>query len=326
MTNVFANNMEISGKASSNKSVAALPDVCLSPPAPPAGPVPIPYPNTAMASDTADASKTVVIAGKPVGMKNSSKYKTSTGNEPATNSFGAGVVSHKIKGASRFAAWSFDVLVEGENVTRFMDLTTHNHMNTPNGAITSSMATLNAAVASDEPCEELSKANDETRAEKKDPAQPQAVQDAAAGNVTITHGVYTSPSGVRGGMRACSRQVVGSYDNSFEQGLTLDEKEAKKNADGKVKSGACGDHVYNRAFFMPHTSHTEARMLEAIFKSHPGGGGKLVMSVDWPGGPNKGLSTKSPCDECKKLICAASECMEIYMCNEDDEAKKPNCD
>jgi len=48
---VFANGMEISGKASDNKSIAAMPEVCMSPPSPPAGPVPIPYPNTAMASN-----------------------------------------------------------------------------------------------------------------------------------------------------------------------------------------------------------------------------------------------------------------------------------
>jgi len=61
--NVFANGMEVSGKASDNKSIAAMPDVCMSPPPPPAGPVPIPYPNTAMASDTADGTKTVTVPG-----------------------------------------------------------------------------------------------------------------------------------------------------------------------------------------------------------------------------------------------------------------------
>jgi hypothetical protein len=35
--NVFANGMEISCKKSDNKSIAAMPDICLSPPSPPAG-------------------------------------------------------------------------------------------------------------------------------------------------------------------------------------------------------------------------------------------------------------------------------------------------
>ena len=41
-----------------------LPDTCLSPPSPPAGPVPLPYPNTAFASDTTNGSTTVMISGQ----------------------------------------------------------------------------------------------------------------------------------------------------------------------------------------------------------------------------------------------------------------------
>jgi hypothetical protein len=36
-SNVFANGMGVSGKASSHKVIASMPDVCLSPPSPPAG-------------------------------------------------------------------------------------------------------------------------------------------------------------------------------------------------------------------------------------------------------------------------------------------------
>ncbi len=49
---VFVNGQEVACKAAVGKSPAAFPDTCLSPPSPPAGPVPIPYPNTAYASDT----------------------------------------------------------------------------------------------------------------------------------------------------------------------------------------------------------------------------------------------------------------------------------
>ncbi|HEY7208963.1 MAG TPA: DUF4150 domain-containing protein [Bryobacteraceae bacterium] len=126
--NVFANGREISAKANDNRSICAMPDVCLSPPSPPAGPVPIPYPNTAQASDTADGSKSVKIGGSEVGLKNSSNYKKSTGDEAATKSLGMGVVTHTIQGKMMHAAWSMDVKVEGENVIRHLDLTTHNHM------------------------------------------------------------------------------------------------------------------------------------------------------------------------------------------------------
>jgi hypothetical protein len=126
--NVFANGKEISAKDDDNQSICAMPDVCLSPPSPPAGPIPIPYPNTAEASDTDGGTRTVKIGGAEVGMKNSSNYKKSTGDEAATKSLGMGVVTHTIQGKMVHAAWSMDVKAEGANVIRHMDMTTHNHM------------------------------------------------------------------------------------------------------------------------------------------------------------------------------------------------------
>lgn len=73
--NVFANGREISAKAASNKTIAKMPDVCLSPPSPPAGPIPVPYPNFSKASDTTGGSKKVKIGKKEVGLKGKSKYK-----------------------------------------------------------------------------------------------------------------------------------------------------------------------------------------------------------------------------------------------------------
>ena len=51
---VYANKNMIACKAADGKTIAATPDVCFTPPLTPATPpgVPIPYPNTAMASDT----------------------------------------------------------------------------------------------------------------------------------------------------------------------------------------------------------------------------------------------------------------------------------
>jgi hypothetical protein len=128
---VFANGREVSCKAADGRSTAAFPDVCLSPPAPPAGPLPIPYPNTAAASDTTEGSKTVKISHKEVMLKDKSFFKKSTGNEAATRSQGMAVVTHTIQGKVFFTSWSMDVKCEGENVVRHMDLTTHNHNPTP---------------------------------------------------------------------------------------------------------------------------------------------------------------------------------------------------
>lgn len=128
---VYANGMEVACKAADGKTVAAMPDVCLSPPSPPAGPVPIPYPNTAYASDTTKGSKTVQISGQEVVLKDESTFKKSTGDEAATKSLGMGVVSHQIQGEVNFASWSMDVKIEGANAARHLDLTLHNEMCIP---------------------------------------------------------------------------------------------------------------------------------------------------------------------------------------------------
>jgi len=130
--NVFANNREISCKESSGKTICAFPDVCMTPPQTPATPpgVPVPYSNTAMASDTTKGSKKVKIVNKPVGLKNKSYFKTSSGDEAGSAPL-KGVVTHKNKGKVYFQAWSFDVKFEGKNVCRHLDITTNNHGSQP---------------------------------------------------------------------------------------------------------------------------------------------------------------------------------------------------
>ncbi|NOU21936.1 MAG: DUF4150 domain-containing protein [Methyloglobulus sp.] len=125
---VFANGNEIACKSGDDKVTASFPDVCLSPPSPPAGPIPVPYPDTSFSKDMQNGSKTVKIDGKEVMLKDQSFYKTSPlGDEAATNSLGAGVITHVITGKTYFVAWSMDVKFEGENVDRHLDLTTSNH-------------------------------------------------------------------------------------------------------------------------------------------------------------------------------------------------------
>lgn len=125
---VYANGDEIACKAGDGKVIAAFPDVCLSPPSPPAGPVPVPYPNSSFSKDMKNGSTTVKIKGEPVMLKDKSFYKTSPlGDEAATNGLGAGVITHVITGKTYFVAWSMDVKFEGENVDRHSDLTTSNH-------------------------------------------------------------------------------------------------------------------------------------------------------------------------------------------------------
>ncbi len=126
-TNVYANDREICSKAADGKSMAAFPDVCWSPPAPPAGPVQIPYPNTAFASDLTNGTKTVFICNTEVAQKDKSYFSTSTGNEPATMAFPKGTNTGALKGKAYFSSWSMDVKAEGLNVARHLDTMTHNH-------------------------------------------------------------------------------------------------------------------------------------------------------------------------------------------------------
>lgn len=113
--------------ADSGGITSAFPDVCKTP-APPAPPVPIPYPNIAKSSDTANGTSTVKCDGNPTCVKDSN-FSTSTGDEAGTA--GGGVVSNKTKGKAEFVNFSFDVKFEGKNVARALDLMLHNDKNTP---------------------------------------------------------------------------------------------------------------------------------------------------------------------------------------------------
>jgi len=71
---VFANGREISCKAADGKLPMAFPDVCLGRPPPPAGPIPIPYPNTGLASNTSQGSRTVSLEGEEAMLKDKSCF------------------------------------------------------------------------------------------------------------------------------------------------------------------------------------------------------------------------------------------------------------
>ena len=112
--------------AGSNGITQAFPDVCKTP-APPAPPIPVPYPNIAQSSDTAQGASTVSCDGNPVCVKDSN-FMVSSGDEAGSL---LGVASNKIKGKAEFVNFSFDVKFEGKNVPRAMDLMLHNDKNTP---------------------------------------------------------------------------------------------------------------------------------------------------------------------------------------------------
>jgi hypothetical protein len=123
---VYINGHEAVHKGCGGMAIA-FPDVCLCPPGPPAGPVPVPLTNTVQAKDMVGGALTVVIQGYPAGHRDS-YFATSTGNEVSRNT-GGGITSHAVQGAAYFASSSRDVLIEGKYAVRDGDLVTQGHKN-----------------------------------------------------------------------------------------------------------------------------------------------------------------------------------------------------
>jgi hypothetical protein len=303
--NVFANGMEVSAKKSDNQSIAAMPDICLSPPSPPAGPVPIPYPNFSQASDTSDGTKTVKFAGQEAGIKNESSYSTSKGDEAATRSFGMGTVTHTIQGKTKFAAWSMDVKFEGSNACRFGDITTHNHANMANSAATTvSKGKPKIDPASDPECKELEK--ELQKAEKNDTASGKVNQ----GQVMAT-GKYSRMKGV---LKSASQSLMKNNMKPSAAGSYCSRPERPELPSGKTTEPnvACTDSAYNN--WTCNSGHAEGKIIQSLFD---GGSpsGSLTLRVKW-NDAKTGKTRQDPCPACKSAICkTAAECdLTIYLC------------
>jgi hypothetical protein len=147
---VGVNFMAVVHKGSNGVTIA-FPDVCKTP-APPAGPIPIPYPNIAMSSDTDKGTKKVKANGNPFCVKDSN-FKMSTGDEAGS---AGGVASSKTKGKAEFVLSSFDVKAEGKNVCRSFDLMLHNDKNTPPFPVLQAPIIVIAMDPADEKVEEVS--------------------------------------------------------------------------------------------------------------------------------------------------------------------------
>lgn len=125
---VYANGREISCKSGDGKVIAAMPDVCFTPPENPATPpgVPVPYPISSFSSDDSEGTKNVLINGKEVMLRNISYFKKCVGDE-AGAAAKKGMITSSNMSKTYFKSWSMDVKFEGENVVRHLDITTSNH-------------------------------------------------------------------------------------------------------------------------------------------------------------------------------------------------------
>ncbi len=115
MPSVFANCRGVVHKQSGGMSTV-FPDVCKTPS--PGGPIPIPYPNIGMASNTTGGPTSVTTDGQ-MPMVKGSTYMMTSADEAGTA--GGGVVSNTFKGEAEFMMYSFDVKFEGKNACRLGD-------------------------------------------------------------------------------------------------------------------------------------------------------------------------------------------------------------
>lgn len=292
--NVFANGREISCKKADGKSICAFPDVCFTPPQTPATPpgVPIPYPNTGMAKDTTSGSKKVKISGQEVLLKNKSYFKKSTGDE-AGNAPKKGIITSTNKGKVYFNAWSMDVKVEGENVVRHLDLTTHNH-NPPPGQTPPHPYLDSSAIGNPPECDDLNSTLDATVEEEL----PESRKKGATIGLGMTQG---APGSMVGGASSISASTVrrgGKYAH-WSEGIEQGEPSNVKTCDGDTFEYAESGR--------PKEGHAEAKMIEDFFKN--GAKGTLVIAV-----------SKSPCKDCSRLINEVNkgkdgkECNKIVVC------------
>ena len=128
MSGVFANGLEISGKAVNAKTIAALPDVCFTPPENPATPpgVPVPYPSFGMASRHREGHRHRLHRRQDRQHQEQVDLSKTSGTE-AGCAAKKGLITSKNTGKEYFNSWSNDVKFDGEPVIRFSDLATHNH-------------------------------------------------------------------------------------------------------------------------------------------------------------------------------------------------------
>jgi len=307
--NVFANGREVSAKADGNKSIAGMPDVCLSPPSPPAGPIPIPYPNFSNASKTSSGSKKVKIGNKEVGLKNKSVYKSSKGDEAATRSFGMGLVTHKLSGATKHAAWSFDVKVEGQNAIRFLDLTTHNHASDPmdTGSTTVDLAKPKPGMVKEPECSKLDSKNQKARDEEIDMPDE--------GGIAVTAAFVKPPEGKLGQIWKSTSQPdlvdplkTSGYRMTPATGEIPECAELKKNGENKKWSRRGND--------------SEPRILNPEMAANPSG--KLIKMKIWHRDA-EGTEDALPCWSCREAICGAEKCgITIILCNNNNEEVNAN--
>ena len=340
--NVFANGREVSAKKAGNRISGAMPDPCLSPPSPPAGPLPVLYPNFSDDSRTDNGTKTVLIGGDQAGRKSDSSYKDCKGDEAATRNFGMGTISHTIQGEMKFISWSFDVKFEGSNVPRHMDFMTGNH-GSPATDGSTAIVTGKQAPPGITPaeCARLGKKNETERKkvtkELEDKSslnkKEQRTLDKAQGTGMTVSSAKSQVPGAEGTFSASSSGCAQACNPSGlvsggckEQKMGLNKKTREsddpKHDEAKEKAGVLCDksHVNPGG---GAGAHAEAKIVNDMSKKFPESpmrGGSMLFNIDWRmKRKRKPKQSGMPCKLCQKMMChAMKECdIQIFICDKD---------
>lgn len=317
---VFANGRNVSCKSGSSNVIASFPDVCFTPPtAPPTPPgIPIPYPITSMSSDTSGGSRTVKINKKEIMLKNKSKFKKCTGDQ-AGSAPKKGLINSNTGGKTYFASWSFDVLIEGENVVRHLDLTTSNHRSQPGNSSIPMINQEGMIVPPTDPvCDktqdrlnntELPERFSRIHEDRVTRGEVRTIKEAYGKTIpSTTLGTGRVVGGSGGAMTAHSRSHIGKKygGDTFAKGIT---DPSKSQAQGCGKKAATGfaydpDKLNHR--------HAEAKMIEDW--AAKGMEGQLVLNISRPVCENCAAlikhvnCNKSGGDNCNKvLVCDSNQ-------------------
>jgi hypothetical protein len=280
-----------------------------------------------MSSDCSSGSASVKVSGQEVMLKDKSFFKQSTGDE-AGCAPKKGLVTSKIKGKVYFKAWSMDVKIEGENVVRHLDITTHNHASEPGQ--TPPFPHIDGMVLPENTpeCEDaheglVDEADDlpnnmsrihqdsVTRGESRTIAEAYGGRSPPATTLAVGTVMGGAP-GTPAQMPAHSRSNLGKARGArFAKGKT------KPGTSAATPCGSQPPHEYPAD--QVHHRHAEAKIIEDWYSKY-GGQGTLVLNVSRP-----------VCENCAALIrsinCApgpdGKPCNKIYVCdhNQDDESR-----
>lgn len=124
--------------------------------------------------------------------------------------------------------------------------------------------------------------------------------------------------------------VKGRWQRITKGGATKRVREVLREYPSENPSKICGGYKHKSPNNCGKSTHTEARMVEEIFKrlsqrkGPPGSLGTLRMYVHWDQGD--GNVSDEACSHCEDMMCAAEACgLKIELCQGKPPKPEPGC-